>query len=277
MVRVVEYNDKDLPELAEVLKMPKSSVGRGTSSISYESRKADTEASETESDDEQRNNNIMPKKNHETAREIRRKKLEALSASVKKPRRVLIQKSDNPLLRPIGWMANTPTKLPEATPKSRPKRDRRATEERKVIVSDSDEDNRESGTEEGLDESDGMSDFIVNDDESLEEGESEIEMTPPPQPPRSARKLIQGRRKAKGEETEREDLEIKMRTLEITNQDIAKDLEGSSEDQDRPLKEGDGPMEDTTKPSRSPTNIAKPKEVMSKIDSNREDQSTIFP
>jgi predicted SprT family Zn-dependent metalloprotease len=237
MAQTMEYSDDKLPELADVLKISKTNSSGETGSTARNSLPTKIDDSESESDDEPKNNDVIRKGGSEDAREIRKKKLEALSASVKKTRRILEPRSDNPLLRPIGRERDMPTKLPETTPKSRPKRHTRIIEEKEVdAFSDTDEDEgRDDAEEDSDDESDGMSDFIVDDDESLEEDDSEIEMTPPP--PRSARRLTQGRRRGKGDDEEREDLEVKMRTLDLTDQDTTNDLHGSSKNEARPSKE----------------------------------------
>jgi predicted SprT family Zn-dependent metalloprotease len=71
-------------------------------------------------------------------------------------------------------------------------------------------------------DSDGMSDFIVSDNESLEEEDSVFEVPPPET--RSARKLFRGR-KPNLNETEDEDLDLRMRKLKVDdNDDIIGDV-----------------------------------------------------
>ncbi|TVY24826.1 HMG box-containing protein [Lachnellula hyalina] len=78
------------------------------------------------------------------------------------------------------------------------------------------------------DDDDDISDFIVNDSIFLEEEISEIEMPPPPKPPRSARRLVKGRKPEK----EDEELDLGMRKLSMKDEafdKIARDF-GSSEE-----------------------------------------------
>lgn len=175
----------------------------------------------------------------ESARDIRRKRLEALSASVRKTRRVLTPRSDNPLLRPLGWKGDTPTKLPAATPKARPKRNIRVVEKSKDGFSDSEKGVGESDAEEESDdnETEGMSDFIVDDSDSLEEDESDREVTPPP--PRSVRKLVKGRKMDKEPDEDRGGLELKMGALDLTDRDTKKSPMDSSVSDSRPFQEGE--------------------------------------
>lgn len=285
MVRVVKYSNGSAPPLADKHTISKPPRGRRSSSISTASRNEDAEDdAEGGSDDEQRTKSVIREKNNGDEREIRRKKLEALSASVRKPRRVLGERVDNPLLREIGWRGDD---ISTGSPKAK----LRGTEEGKGgIFSDLDEDEDEGDGESGdSDESDGMSGFIVDDDESLEEedsveeGDSDIETTPPspppppPPPPRSVRKLVRGRRKVVEEEEEREELgelEVTMGTLDITEKDIIKDEEYSSEEDIKPSKRDDRQREALTEPSRSTRKSVDIKEVASDVESEVEDQPT---
>ncbi|TVY46653.1 HMG box-containing protein [Lachnellula occidentalis] len=77
-------------------------------------------------------------------------------------------------------------------------------------------------------EDDDISDFVVDDSISLEEI-SEIEMPPPPKPPRSARRLVKGRKPEK----EDEDIDLGMRKLSMKDEafdKIARDFGGSEEE-----------------------------------------------
>ena len=77
-------------------------------------------------------------------------------------------------------------------------------------------------------EDDDLSDFIVNDSTFLEEEISEIEMPPPPKPPRSARRLVKGRKPEKKDE----ELELDMRGLSMEDEafdKIAREFGGSEE------------------------------------------------
>lgn len=66
---------------------------------------------------------------------------------------------------------------------------------------------------EEVDSSDDLSDFVVNDSTFLECDDSLIEM--PPLPPRSTRKLVQGRRWKKEEESDDDGLDLELKKLSI--------------------------------------------------------------
>lgn len=69
-----------------------------------------------------------------------------------------------------------------------------------------------SGTESGSHyDSDGLSDFVMDDDSLFQEEDSEVQMPPPP--PRSTRRLVQGRRM--GKEESDDDLDFDMKRLTI--------------------------------------------------------------
>lgn len=68
----------------------------------------------------------------------------------------------------------------------------------------------DSDVEDSLLYSDGMSDFIVDDDDSLEEENTEIEIPPP----KSVRKLVRGRKPRIGDSDD-EDLELRMKNLAV--------------------------------------------------------------
>jgi hypothetical protein len=226
MALALEYTNNELPELTDVPKMAKIILCEETEPLSSSST---TNEPELVSECGPKTCHTERREINENAREIRKKRLEALSASVKKTRRVLTPRHDNPLLRPIGWKGDTPTRLPTATPKSRPRRNMRVVEENKVdLFADTDEGKEKSAAEEESDdESEGMSDFIVDDSESIEEDDSDIETGPPP--PRSVKRFLKGRKLGTDKDEEREGLEIKMRTLDITDPDVKSRLEDSSE------------------------------------------------
>lgn len=94
---------------------------------------------------------------------------------------------------------------------------------------------------------DDLSDFIVNDSTFLEEEVSEIEMPPPPKPPRSVRKLVKGRKPERGDEA----LEIGMRGLAVQDDQferIAKEFGGSeSEEMALPRRNSKEAMSKPTK------------------------------
>ncbi|KIN00976.1 hypothetical protein OIDMADRAFT_54116 [Oidiodendron maius Zn] len=224
---------------------------------------------------EPRIDNATEKESKASDREMRRKRLEALSASVKKTKRVLQPRSDNPLLRPLGRTGDAPIDLLEIIPKSRSQRDIKGVEERNLVnFSDTDEEERVS-----YDESDGISDFIVDDDDSLREEDSEIEEMPPRQ--RSARRLVRGRKQVQEEEEEPEDLETKMERLDISDGDIMSNLEDSSSEEDMSSKESDcrvSQPEEAYKESTKPTRDTEEVEnTASKANSNTEELFTKEP
>jgi len=78
------------------------------------------------------------------------------------------------------------------------------------------------------DESDGLSDFIVNDSTFVEEEPSENGIPLPSNPPRSVRRLVKGRRR----KAEDEELELDMKGLMVkddTSDKIARDFGGSED------------------------------------------------
>ncbi|CZR57511.1 uncharacterized protein PAC_07400 [Phialocephala subalpina] len=77
--------------------------------------------------------------------------------------------------------------------------------------------------------SDGISDFIVNDSTFLVEEDSVIEM--PPHPPRSTRKLVQGRRRKEQEESD-DNLDLGMKKLNIKDDAPARGSREASEEKD---------------------------------------------
>jgi hypothetical protein len=215
MAIALQKADGELPELPGTPTMPKIKLSGETG---LDTALSTTNESGIESDDEPRAlNNTKQKEVPESARDIRKKRLEALSASVRKTRRVLTPRSDNPLLRPLGWKGDTPTKAPAATPKPRPKRNTRVVEKTKNDFSDSDEGVKESDVEEDSEESEGMSDFIVDDSDSLEEDESDREVSPPLPLPKSVKKLVKGRKMDKEIDEGGEGLELKMGALDLTD------------------------------------------------------------
>ena len=275
MARTLEYTDGELLELPEVPKITKITLCAETEPLSSTST---TNQPEPESESEPKTYNTERKENNETAREIRKKRLEALSASVRKTRRVLTPRSDNPLLRPIGWKGDTPTKLRTATPKSRLRRNVTVVEEKRVdVFTDTDEEEEKSAVEdESDDESEGMSDFIVDDSESLEEDDSDIETAPPP--PRSVKRLLKGRNLVAEEDEEGEGLEIKMRTLDISDQDVKNSCEDSSENETGSFIEEDSEVPPQVKDHGRSTKPVRKAEVTagteSEIDSDTAEIST---
>lgn len=241
----------ELLEPEDMPKAPRFTSSQRTESMSNNSPALKIDELESGTDDAPKINNSTQKESKESAREMRRKKLEALSASVKKTKRVLQPRSDNPVWRPLGWTGDMPSTLLDMTPKSKPRRERKVTEEQKLDpFSETDEEEQPSD-----DESDGMSDFIVDDDESLGEDDSNIEKIPPTL--RSARRLFRGRRQVQEGKEESEDLEIKMERLDITVGDIMSNLEDSShevaissEESDCEVSQPEKAYKESAKPTR---------------------------
>lgn len=274
MTLAIEKIDGELLETGDVLEVPECTPRQRTESISSNSQSFKMDEHELETNGP-RINNATEKENKASDREMRRKRLEALSASVKKTKRVLQPRSDNPLLRPLGRTGDAPINLLEIIPKSRSRRDIKGVEERNLDnFSDTDEEEQVS-----YNESDGMSDFIVDDDDSLREEDSEIEEMPPRQ--RSARRLVRGRKQVQEEEEEPEDLETKMERLDISDRDIMSNLEDSSGEEDMSSKESDcrvSQPEEAYKESTKPTRDTEEAEnTASKASSNTEELFTKEP
>jgi hypothetical protein len=240
MTRIVEYSDDDdFPDLATLLK-----------SKPQETR-AETKTNE-ESDDEPRGYSNTRGQRDGDVSERGRGDTGGAEMSVKKTKRVLMPKADNPLLRRMG---STPGRVPE-TPRGESRGERKVVGKGKLDIShDADVEERKSEDgQEWSDESDGMSDFVVDDSESLEEEESEIEIPPP----RSVRRLVQGRRPRKELE---DDLDVKMRKLDIKDGDLD-GSEGSSGGENKAPKENDREVPRRKKgPEDSPRRARKPKET----------------
>jgi hypothetical protein len=134
-----------------------------------------------------------------------------------------------------------PKELPaSAVTKPRRRRDPPPRTKSKFILTDTeDEDSLED------EDSDGMSDFIVSDHESVEGDDSLMEIPPPP--PRSARKLVKGRR-LRMSESEDEGLDLKLERLTVNDDDVF----GAIRDQSRePLTgEDEYPIKHPTNGSR---------------------------
>ena len=124
----------------------------------------------------------------------------------KSKRRVLNKICDNPLLRPFDHQKeSTPalsySKRSDFSPKVLPTRSK-AHEESKLTRRLSLSSVSEEEEEVSLDDSTGLSDFIVNNSSLLEEDSTEEEIQP--RPPRSTRRLVRGRRSS-GRDSSEED------------------------------------------------------------------------
>jgi hypothetical protein len=241
MARILEYSDEELPDLAVILKNSKSALCRERGSMSTYSGATKLDGRKLESDDEPRSYNGTREKRAREMRDGEKNQPVVLEKSPKKSTsRVLKPRSDNPLLRSIGDtdINSAPAQSLKTTPHTKARRSRKIVEEQKLdVTADTDDEELDSDIEPEWDESDGMSDFIVDDSESLEEDDSELEVTPPP--PKSARRLVQGRRRGKGAESDPADLELKMRTLDIKDGDLTDNFERLSGDDTGHLRQND--------------------------------------
>jgi hypothetical protein len=225
MARTLECSDEELPDLAVILKNSKLASCRERGSMSTYSGTTKLDEGELESDDEPRSYNGTREKRAREMGESEKNQPMVLEKSPKKSTsRVLKPRSDNPLLRSIGDIDCALAQSLKTPPHTKARRSRKAVEEHKLnATADTDDEELDSDAEPEWDESDGMSDFIVDDNESLEEDDSELEMTPPP--PKSSRRLVRGRRRGKGDERDPADLELKMGTLDIEDDNLTDNFE----------------------------------------------------
>jgi hypothetical protein len=241
---VTEESDDDFPDIAELCRRPNLGMSVNEDAV----WKAKTGSSSKGESNTQ--------KNLRTGKEnsgIKR-------GMVKK--RVLNQISDNPLLQPISKASSelvgetkkdrrsltarkgkgVRDEFKEIRAKDGPDPDQEELEEsdappRKTVGSRSREPRKvasksqsapatifESDEEDFGEESDGLSDFIVNDSASLEEGDSVVEMPPP----RSVRRLVKGRRPDRHGEDE-EDLDLRMKKLTVDDETVKKSRKVSIE------------------------------------------------
>ena len=112
-------------------------------------------------------------------------------------KRVLIQRSDNPLLQPISTGRSKNDQARPLAIRSGPETMSRKKGPKSKC---SELRGRKSSFDEESDDSDGMSDFAVNDSCISEEDNSLLDMPPP----KSVRRLVRGRRQAKDESEEKE-------------------------------------------------------------------------
>lgn len=104
----------------------------------------------------------------------------------------------------------------------------------------------DSDVEDSLLYSDGMSDFVVDDDDSLEEEDTEIEVPPP----KSVRKLVRGR-KPRIDDSDEEDLELRMKNLTV-ERDSSSTLEKALKELD--LEDSEDNISDK-KPTKKPVEV----------------------
>jgi hypothetical protein len=222
MARIVEDSEEEFPDLADILKSSKSTSCRKTTSISTtrESRATEAARRSAKLGGESKASNSIREGLAKDVCERKGAQAELLERETKKSKkRVLKPISDNPLLRPI---ASTDIRTAPSKPSGKVTGSK-AGERRRVVVekrpdpvphAEWEEEESDFGPEYDGD-SDGMSDFVVSDSESLEDDESVVENLPP----RSARRLVQGKRLAKSVEEEYGELDLKMGKLKLDVKD----------------------------------------------------------
>jgi hypothetical protein len=251
-IAVHEESDDEFPDLAELCRRPVKGDECGDEGVGWKKNAEDP--------DSKAKGRKTPKATQERTYNSRtEKEIVAMKKSIVK-KRVLSQMSDNPLLRPIsrasselrgeeqkdgkgkGVRDESMEIRMKAASKSGPNSDQEDLEKpaallRKTAASRSRESRKvaskghptqtpifESDEEDFGEESDGLSDFIVNDSIFLEEEDSVIEMPPP----RSMRRLVKGRRPAKDEDDD-EDLDVKMKKLAVDDEPVKKSRKVSVE------------------------------------------------
>lgn len=248
-IMVNEESDDNFPDLAELCRRPNSGNVKGEGA-GWKGKNVEESSSKSKG-------RKTPKA---TQDEVQAKtEIVGMKRSMVK-KRVLNQMSDNPLLRPISRASSElmgevqedgnkkavsdklkeirlkasskvglgsdqeeleqPVALPRKTAASRSKEYRKVDSKRQPTSTPI----FESDEEDFGEESDGLSDFIVNDSTFLEEEDSVIEMPPP----RSARRLVKGRRPAKDEDDE-EDLDMRMKKLAVDDEPVKKSRKVSVE------------------------------------------------
>jgi hypothetical protein len=222
MARIVEDSEEEFPDLADILKSSKSTSCRKTTSISTtrESRATEAARRSAKLGGESKASNSIREGLAKDVCERKGAQAELLERETKKSKkRVLKPISDNPLLRPI---ASTDIRTAPSKPSGKVTGSK-AVERRRVVVekrsdpvpqAEWEEEESDFGPENDGD-SDGMSDFVVSDSESLEDDESVVETLPP----RSARRLVQGKRLAKSVEDGYGELGLKMGKLKLDVKD----------------------------------------------------------
>jgi hypothetical protein len=240
-----EESDDEFPDLAELCRRPVKGDECGDEGVGWK-KNAEDPGSKAKG-------RKTPKATQERAYNSRtEKEIVGMKKSIVK-KRVLSRMSDNPLLRPISSASSELmgevqkdgeekevrdefkeirmkasskvgldadqeeleklAALPRKTAASRSKESRKVASKghpKQTPIFESDE--------EGFgEESDGLSDFIVNDSTFFEEEDSVIEMPPP----RSVRRLVKGRRPAKDED-DYEDLDMRMKKLAVDDEPVKK-------------------------------------------------------
>jgi hypothetical protein len=251
-IAVHEESDDEFPDLAELCRRPVKGDECGDEGVGWK-KNAEDPGSKAKG-------RKTPKATQERAYNSRtEKEIVGMKKSIVK-KRVLSQMSDNPLLRPISRASSELMGEVQKGGKEKEVRDefeeirlkvsskvgldadqeeleKTAALPRKTAASRSRESRKvaskgqptstpvfESDEGDFGEESDGLSDFIVNDSTFLEKEDSVIEMPPP----RSVRRLVKGRRPAKDEEDD-EDLDMRMKKLAVDDEPVKKSRKVSVE------------------------------------------------
>ena len=199
---VYEDSDDDLPDLATVAKQQqhaslKSKMKTTASKIPVAFTTAELASSYSHSDPDSNAENNDPATAYQQGM-TRQMEMPEKSIKPKARKRILKPLSDNSLLLPLDNLRKS-SKIPQIfeedftannvvipkSPRQRPARKTSKTANRSSYYSDWEEDPFNDG-------SDGLSDFVVDDEASLSEADSDFESPPPP--PKSTRKLVRGRR-----------------------------------------------------------------------------------
>jgi hypothetical protein len=277
MARIVEDSDEELPDLAHILKSSKSASCRKTTLISTSDsgHSAATEIvkrNSKSSGNSKRSNGIRddPVRDAWGGKENQPEPPEGEMKRSKK--RVLKRTSNNPLLQPIG---STDVRSGRAL-NSKGGRSRNLVEKKKAdFISMADWEQESDFDQKSGGGSYGMSDFVVNDSESLEEEDSAID-TPPP---RSARRLIRGRRPVKSVKEEHEGLELRMRKLCVEDSDLTKPLKAPPTNETKGPEESDFKSQHRKNTSRSASKsrrkFAERTDTSSDIDPDLDDLVTL--
>ncbi|TAQ85821.1 hypothetical protein B7494_g5834 [Chlorociboria aeruginascens] len=198
MARLMDDSDEDFPNLQVLLGGSESVVKRKTRKGS---RAVDEEKTLTAMDQRKA-------KNESGGTHMKPKKKAFVQDKTSKPkRRILKQSSDNPLLRPLAnnkILNSASSELQKLVPARRMASRGRNYSQKTSIASSS------KSSPSRLDSEGGLSDFIVDDSSLLDKDESEIDIPAP----RSARRLVRGRRR-QSTSGDSDGLDLRMSRLKI--------------------------------------------------------------
>jgi len=292
MARIVEDSDDEFPDLADIHNGPRKSSSR-IATRSRKTSKPDAQHGQDATVKRERSQLIETGGNALDFKEMR-----SVTAVPKPRKRILNQTSDNPLLRPIASTTinkasakllgdsiaepkdirehfnkyihsesvspssgnSTKGKAPIVETQSMKQEGRQKKTQsfaKPVIHFSSDEEEYEGAS--------GLSDFIVEDSTFLDEEDSITEVPPP----RSVRRLVQGRRRpVQIEDSDSEDLGRRLESLDLTKElsgssrmpSFERDLEASTEKdvQSRVPKSKKTYQEKTLQPSQSRKEVPRP-------------------